>query len=65
MKYLIKVSKNNTIEEVRIGSFGFDADALKKEGYIELTEEQGEKLSLDNPQKYINGEVVDAEEMGK
>ena len=60
MQYLIKVVKGN-IEEIRIGTFGFDADALKKEGYIELTEEQGEKLNLNIPQKYVNGEVVDCE----
>lgn len=61
MMYLIKVVKGN-IEEIRMGTFGFDADALKKEGYIELTKEQGEKLNFNIPQKYVNGEIIDGEE---
>lgn len=59
MKYFIKLNKNN-IEETRTGEFTEDAENdFIKDGFIEIDEEQGNKLKWNVPQMYIGGEVVD------
>ena len=59
MKYFIKLNKNN-IEETRTGEFTEDAENdFIKDGFIEIDEEQGNKLKWNVPQMYIRGEVVD------
>lgn len=59
MKYFIKLNKNN-IEETRTGEFTEDAENdFIKDGFIEIDEEQGNKLKWNVPQMYVRGEVVD------
>lgn len=59
MKYFIKLNKNN-IEETRTGEFTEDAENdFIKDGFVEIDEEQGNKLKWNVPQMYVHGEVVD------
>ena len=59
MKYFIKLNKNN-IEETRTGEFTEDAENdFIKDGFIEIDEEQGNKLKWNVPQMYVCGKVVD------
>lgn len=59
MKYFIKLNKNN-IEETRTGEFTEDAENdFIKDGFIEIDEEQGNKLKWNVPQMYVRGEVID------
>ena len=59
MKYFIKLNKNN-IEETRTGEFTEELqEDFIKDGFIEIDEEQGNKLKWNVPQMYVRGEVID------
>lgn len=59
MKYFIKLNKNS-IEETRTGEFTEELqEDFIKDGFIEIDEEQGNKLKWNVPQMYVRGEVVD------